>query len=78
MRGAKNLVLPSALYSMKLLPLPLCLIATVVAVVADQPFSQVGNLTATAILGWYAWHTATKTIPQLVENFRRELATERE
>ena len=62
---------------MKLLPGPLCAVAAVMALATDPPFAQLSNLTATAILGWYAWHTATRTIPQLVENFRRELATER-
>ena len=33
-----------------------------------------GNLTSSAILGWYAWHTATRTIPSLVSQFRQELA----
>jgi hypothetical protein len=33
-----------------------------------------GNLTSSAILGWYAWHTASKTIPGLVRHFREELA----
>ncbi|HEY2828338.1 MAG TPA: hypothetical protein VGJ04_12125, partial [Pirellulales bacterium] len=62
---------------MKYLPAPLCAAAAIVALAAEPPFAQLSNLTATAILGWYAWHTATKAIPQLVENFRRELATER-
>jgi len=38
---------------------------------------DLGNVTATAILGWYAWHTASKTIPELLEAFRDELATTR-
>ena len=62
---------------MKVLPGPLFAVAAVVAVTADPPFAQLSNLTATAILGWYAWHTATRAIPQLMENFRHELATER-
>ena len=62
---------------MKFLPGPLFAVAAVVALAADPPFAQVSNLTATAILGWYAWYTATKTIPQMMESFRRELATER-
>jgi hypothetical protein len=33
-----------------------------------------GNLTSSAILGWYAWHTASRTIPGLVRHFREELA----
>lgn len=36
------------------------------------------NVTATAILGWYAWHTASKTIPALLRDFREELAAKRE
>src|SRR5262245_57249775 len=47
------------------------------ALATGPPISELSNLTATAILGWYAWHTATRTIPRLVESFRRELATER-
>lgn len=43
----------------------------------DWPMEAIGNVTATAMLGWYAWHTATKTIPVLVQNFREELAAER-
>ena len=38
---------------------------------------DISNVTATAILGWYAWHTASKTIPGLLEAFRDELATTR-
>jgi hypothetical protein len=63
--------------AMRFLPGPLFAVAAVVALAADPPFAQLSNLTATAILGWYAWHTATKTIPQMMESFRRELATER-
>jgi hypothetical protein len=36
---------------------------------------ELGNLSSSAILGWYAWHTASKTIPNLVRHFREELAT---
>ena len=39
---------------------------------------DLGNLTATAILGWYAWHTASRTIPELLTAFREELATARD
>ena len=35
---------------------------------------ELGNLSSSAILGWYAWHTASKTIPGLVRHFREELA----
>jgi hypothetical protein len=62
---------------MKFLPAPLFAVAALLAVAADPPFAQLSNLTATAILGWYAWYTATKAVPQLVDNFRHELATER-
>lgn len=39
-----------------------------------QEFS---SLSATAILGWYAWHTAYHTIPDLVAAFREEMAAAR-
>lgn len=38
---------------------------------------DIGNITATAILGWYAWHTASRTIPELLAAFREELQTSR-
>ena len=41
------------------------------------PVSDLGNVTATAILGWYAWHTASRTIPSLVKEFRDEMAAAR-
>lgn len=44
----------------------------------DLPNIDFGNLTATAILGWYAWHTTTRTIPQIVADFRFELQELRE
>jgi hypothetical protein len=44
---------------------------------AQLPLPEVGNLTATAMLGWYAWHTVARTIPELVASFRAELAAER-
>ncbi|HEY2760373.1 MAG TPA: hypothetical protein VGI75_06510 [Pirellulales bacterium] len=62
---------------MKFLLAPLLAIGAVLALTTDPPVAELSNLTATAILGWYAWHTATRTIPQLVEMFRHELATER-
>jgi acyl carrier protein phosphodiesterase len=62
---------------MKLILAPLFAAGAALAFVAQPPLAEFSNLTATAILGWYAWHTATKTLPQLVENFRRELAAER-
>lgn len=45
---------------------------------SEAPFPELSNMTATAILGWYAWHTASRTIPELIENFREELAAERQ
>ncbi len=62
-------------------PLTLATIAFSVplaGVAADVPLPDVSNLTATAMLGWYAWHTASRTIPELVANFRAELAAERD
>jgi hypothetical protein len=38
---------------------------------------DLGNATATAILGWYAWHTAARTIPHLVQASREEMASVR-
>ena len=38
------------------------------------PITDVSNLTATAILGWYAWHTVAKTLPTIVKAFRDEMA----
>jgi len=45
---------------------------------AEIPVLQeFGSLTATAVLGWYAWHTATHVIPNLVAAFRDEMAKAR-
>ncbi|HEX4132389.1 MAG TPA: hypothetical protein VHZ24_20330 [Pirellulales bacterium] len=41
-------------------------------IAGDLPLPDVSNLTATAILGWYAWHTVSKTIPSIVRAFREE------
>jgi hypothetical protein len=49
----------------------------VLGFLAQLPLPEVGNLTATAMLGWYAWHTVARTIPDIVANFRAELAAER-
>lgn len=46
--------------------------------VANYPNIDFGNLTATGILGWYAWHTAARTIPGLVKDFREEAREQRE
>lgn len=59
------------------LPITLASLLLPAALWAQLPLADVGNLTATAMLGWYAWHTVSHTIPQLVEHFRAELATER-
>jgi hypothetical protein len=42
--------------------------------VAGVAAPEWGDFTASAILGWYAWHTAARTIPGLVRHFREELA----
>ena len=39
----------------------------------DIPLPDLGNLTATGVLGWYAWYTASRTIPALVQAFREEM-----
>jgi hypothetical protein len=62
---------------MKILLGPLFAAATIMALTAQPPVAELSNLTATAVLGWYTWYTATKTIPQLVQHFRSELAAER-
>lgn len=43
----------------------------------NDPLPELSNLTATALLGWYAWHTATRTLPALVRAFREEMAAMR-
>lgn len=42
------------------------------------PLEDLGNLTATALLGWYAWYTASRSIPALVADFRNCLQADRE
>ena len=39
--------------------------------------ASVGSLSATAILGWYAWYTATTVQPRLIKDFREEMTAER-
>lgn len=46
-------------------------------VVPDMAFPDFGSLTATAILGWYAWHNTNYTLPSIVKDFREELQIER-
>lgn len=43
----------------------------------NDPLPELSNLTATALLGWYAWHTATRTLPAMVRSFRDEMAAMR-
>jgi hypothetical protein len=60
---------------------PLLAFSWLLAQVPDMPrgsWPDFGNITATAILGWYAWHTASKTIPNLVNDFRAESKEMRE
>jgi hypothetical protein len=38
-----------------------------------SPTFDLSTLTATGVLGWYAWHTTYHTIPNLVAAFRDEL-----
>ncbi len=52
--------------------------AAVAGALGQPPFDSLGNLTATAILGWYAWHTASRSIPEMLAVFRGELAAERD
>ena len=42
------------------------------------PKLDLANLTATGILGWYAWHTASRAIPQMIRDFREESKEQRE
>lgn len=41
------------------------------------PLADFSTLTATGVLGWYAWHTAAHTLPALVQAFRDEMAAAR-
>jgi len=59
---------------MKIILLPLAA-TSLLALTTDPPISGLSNLTATAILGWYAWQTATRTVPQLVADFRAEASS---
>lgn len=47
------------------------------ALPSNLPALDFGNLTSTAILGWYAWHTQTRTIPKMLDDYRAEMAAER-
>ena len=42
------------------------------------PKLDLANMTATGILGWYAYHTASKVIPNMLKDFREESKEQRE
>lgn len=48
------------------------------AIPHELPNIDFGNLTATAILGWYAWHTQTRTIPKMQDDFRSAIEKQRD
>lgn len=52
-------------------------LSALLALTAAPPISELSNITATAILGWYAWHTSTRTVPGLITEFRQDLANQR-
>ncbi len=53
--------------------------ATLLAVnLADAVAPELGNLTASAVLGWYAWYTATRTTPGMLRSFREEMTAARQ
>jgi len=45
---------------------------------ADAVAPELGNLTASAVLGWYAWYTATRTMPGMLRSFREEMTAARQ
>ena len=47
------------------------------AVGGTWPLTELGNLSASAVLGWCAWHAATRTLPDMLAAFRAELAEQR-
>ncbi|MDZ4780086.1 MAG: hypothetical protein SGJ19_07535 [Planctomycetia bacterium] len=53
--------------------------ATLMAMnLADAVAPELGNLTASAVLGWYAWYTATRTTPGMLRSFREEMNAARQ
>jgi hypothetical protein len=60
-------------------------VTSAISALAMTPIAQaipdvpdwVSSVPATAILGWYAWHTTTRTIPQLVADFREDMKAAR-
>lgn len=45
---------------------------------AESVSPELGNLTASAVLGWYAWYTATRTMPGMLRTFRDEMSAARQ
>ncbi len=45
---------------------------------AEMLAPELGNLTASAVLGWYAWYTATRTTPGMLRSFREEMHAARQ
>lgn len=52
--------------------------ATLAFAIAESVAPELGNLTASAALGWYAWYTATRTVPGLLRTFREEMHAARQ
>jgi hypothetical protein len=47
-------------------------------VLAETVAPELGNVTASAVLGWYAWYTATRTTPGMLRSFRDEMNAARQ
>lgn len=45
---------------------------------AELVAPELGNLTASAVLGWYAWYTATRSTPGMLRSFRDEMHAARQ
>jgi hypothetical protein len=45
---------------------------------AERVAPELGNLTASAVLGWFAWYTATRTVPGMLRSFRDEMNAARQ
>ena len=44
---------------------------------AEALGAAVAQLGAVGVLGWYAWHTASRTLPNLLSEYRAERSDER-
>jgi hypothetical protein len=44
---------------------------------AEAVGSAIAQLGAVGVLGWYAWHTASRTLPNLLSEYRAERRDER-